>query len=71
VGRAPAARGQEVAVSGLFVRDPWLQLAGGEWGSWAYVRSYSPDAGECAVVKMWAPTWLEAIETALAAALTL
>ena len=55
--------------AGLYVMPGYGD--GGEWGSWAYARSYSPDVGECAVVKVWAPTWLEAIEIALEAALTL
>jgi hypothetical protein len=51
--------------AGLYVLHGHRE-AGGAWGSWAYVTSYSPAAGE-----VWAQTWLEAIETALAAALTL
>jgi hypothetical protein len=56
--------------AGLYV-IPGYSSPSGEWGSWAYVRSYSPSAGECTVAKAWAPTWLEAIEVALEAALSL
>jgi hypothetical protein len=55
--------------AGMYVMPGYGPSA--EWGSWAFVKSYTPHEGECTAVKVWSPTWREAIECALGAALTL
>jgi len=66
----PALQSQGLAAPGRLVRDARLQREGtvGLVGVRQVVR---PGDGECTVVKVWAPEWREAIETALYEALTI